>query len=92
MAKHPLPATIENHHQSVQDRIDRSPFIRKLAIVEDPELKARVIGMFDHFSQAVLNLISIQVFNRLKLIPSDRTFTQDPYFNHFGFVQNDSKY
>lgn len=78
------------HLQKLEE--DASPYKRKLGIVEDPELKARVIGIFDHFSQAVLELISKQVFDMLKTIPSDRTFTQNPLFNHSGCTKNDSKY
>jgi hypothetical protein len=74
------------------EQVKCSPYIRRLSIVEDPELKARVVGIFDHWSQSVLNLLSMQVFDFLKTIPSDRTYTQDPYFSHIGFEPNDSKY
>jgi hypothetical protein len=69
-----------------------SPWIRKLGLVEDPELKARVIAIFDYYSQNILNSISKQVFELLKSIPSDRTFSQDPYFNHYGFRENEDHY
>jgi hypothetical protein len=87
--------TAATFDQWIEGRIlqtQRSPFIRRLGIVEDPELKARVIGMFDHFSQAVLDLTSEQVYKMLKKIPSDRTYTQDPRMDHKGVTQNDSKY
>jgi hypothetical protein len=67
-------------------------YIRKLALVEDPELKARIVAIFDHFSQNILNLLSKQVFDILKSLPCDRTFTQSPFFNHEGYEVNDDKY
>lgn len=66
--------------------------IRKLAVVEDPELKARVVAIFDHYSQVILETLSKQVFNILKVIPSDRTFTQSPWFDHKGYEKSDSKF
>lgn len=68
------------------------PSIRKLALVEDPELKARIVAIFDHYSQNVLNMLSKQVFDILRLIPSDRTFSQEPRFNHPGFIENSDSY
>jgi hypothetical protein len=65
---------------------------RRLAAVEDPELKIRIVAMFDHFSQLFLRKLSNRIFDILKMIPSDRTFTQEPRFNHEGFVQNDDPY
>jgi len=67
-------------------------YIRRIALIEDPELKARIVGIFDHFSQNILNNISKQCFDILKRIPSDRTFSQDPFFNHTGFVENEDKF
>lgn len=61
-------------------------------MVEDPELKARVVAIFDHFSQNILNVLSKQLFNILKVIPSDRTFSQSPFFDHDGYTDSDSKY
>jgi hypothetical protein len=63
------------------------PYIRKLALVEDPELKARIVAIFDHYSQNILNLLSVQVFDILRKLPCDRTFTQSPLFNHKGYVK-----
>jgi len=58
--------------------------LRRLSIVQDPELKARVVGIVDYFSQVVLQPLSEQLFNLLRSMPQDRTFTQDP---HIGRVE-----
>jgi len=50
----------------------------KLSIVEDPELKMRIIAMLDYTSQFVLKPIHENILNKLKNFPCDRTFTQDP--------------
>jgi hypothetical protein len=51
----------------------------KLSIVEDPELKLRVIAMLDYTSQFTLRPIHENILNKLRNFPCDRTFTQDPY-------------
>lgn len=51
---------------------------RRLSVVKDPELKMRVIGIFDYFSQTVLSDLHDKLFALLKTIPQDRTFTQCP--------------
>ncbi|AEY76153.1 RNA-dependent RNA polymerase [Gremmeniella abietina non-host-specific mitochondrial RNA virus S1] len=56
--------------------------LRRLSIVKDPECKMRVIAMFDWFSQITLKALSDSLFQALKCIDSDRTYTQDPKF-HF---------
>jgi len=53
----------------------------KLSIVEDPELKMRVIAMVDYYSQWILKPIHEIILNKLKQLPCDRTFTQDPFHN-----------
>lgn len=65
---------------------------RKLEVVEDPEMKARVVAIFDHFSQTFLNKISKNIYQLLKMIPSDRTFTQSPIFDHEGYIPCTDKY
>lgn len=56
-----------------------SGLIRKLSIIEDPEAKARVIAIFDYWSQEVLKGIHDLQFRILKEnLSQDRTFTQDP--------------
>jgi len=72
--------------------LENNGYTRKLAIVEDPELKARVIAIYDHYSQAVLEKLSDQVFPILRGIPSDRTYTQSPLFTHTGYVKTDDMY
>nr|UUW21465.1 MAG: RNA-dependent RNA polymerase [Sanya mito-like virus 2] len=53
--------------------------LRKLCIVSDPELKERVICIFDYFSQAILESLSKELFRLLRTkLKQDRTFTQDP--------------
>lgn len=51
----------------------------KLAIREDPEGKLRVIAMVDYHSQFVLRRLHKELFSLLKLLPCDRTTTQDPF-------------
>jgi len=52
---------------------------RKLSVVNDPEGKARVIAIFDYYSQLVLKSLNDQLFNKLRdHFSQDRTFTQDP--------------
>jgi len=61
-----------------QFRGNHKGFIRKLSIVNDPEAKARIIAIFDYWSQSWLRQVHDIHFNFLKRIPMDRTFTQDP--------------
>jgi hypothetical protein len=58
--------------------------LRRLSIVQDPELKARIVGIVDWMTQVLLEPLSAQLFNLLRSIPQDRTFTQDP---HIGKVE-----
>jgi len=51
---------------------------RKLYIISDPELKERVIAIFDYISQLAFEPFSKYLFGVLRQIPQDRTFTQDP--------------
>lgn len=53
-------------------------YIRKLSVVNDPEAKARIIAIFDYWSQTWLKQIHDIQFDFLKAIPQDRTFTQNP--------------
>jgi hypothetical protein len=54
-------------------------YLRKLSIVNDPEGKARIICIFDYWSQMALKGVHSFGFNCLKLIPQDRTFDQNPF-------------
>lgn len=54
-------------------------YLRKLSIVKDPEAKARIICIFDYWSQAALKGVHNWAFDQLRLIPQDRTFDQNPY-------------
>jgi hypothetical protein len=53
--------------------------IGKLAVVDAPEGKKRVIATVDYFSQFLLKKIGAEIFRNLRKLPSDRTFTQDPH-------------
>jgi len=53
--------------------------LRKLSIVNDPEGKARIICIFDYWSQMSLKGIHDWAFSQLRRIPQDRTFDQDPF-------------
>jgi hypothetical protein len=57
---------------------------RKLSVVQDPEGKNRIIAIFDYFSQVYLEGIHQVMFDYLRRIPNDRTFTQDPIVNFPG--------
>jgi hypothetical protein len=52
--------------------------IGRLAVIEAPEAKMRVIATLDYFSQVLLKPIHDEIFRNLRKFPSDRTFTQDP--------------
>jgi hypothetical protein len=53
--------------------------LRRLSIVQDPELKARIVGIVDWVTQVLLEPLSAQLFDLLRSLPQDRTFTQDPH-------------
>jgi hypothetical protein len=53
--------------------------IGKLAVVDAPEGKKRVIATVDYFSQFLLKKIGAEIFRNLRKLPGDRTFTQDPH-------------
>jgi len=58
---------------------------RKLAIINDPEGKSRVIAIYDYFTQVILEHTSKRMFNLLKTkFSQDRTFTQDPIIKTDG--------
>jgi hypothetical protein len=57
--------------------------IRKLSIIEDPEAKARVIAIFDYWSQEALKGVHDIQFEILRNnLSQDRTFTQDPIISN----------
>nr|AWY10963.1 RNA-dependent RNA polymerase [Sclerotinia sclerotiorum mitovirus 1 HC025-A] len=57
--------------------------IGKISVIEDPELKMRPIAMVDYYSQLVLRPIHDGILKKLRNLPQDRTFTQNP-FNNWG--------
>jgi hypothetical protein len=78
-----LHATTQNVFE--EEEFKTSPrstkFTRRLSVIKDPECKMRVIAMFDYVSQTCLEPLSNKLFSILKQIPSDRTFTQNPYLH-----------
>jgi hypothetical protein len=62
--------------------------IRKISIVNDPELKSRPIAILDWFSQEALRPLHKFTFDVLRSLPQDRTFTQDPYIDHTKLGDN----
>lgn len=58
---------------------DQVESLRRLSVIQDPELKARIVGIVDYVTQVVLQPLSQQLFDLLRSLPQDRTFTQDPH-------------
>jgi hypothetical protein len=56
----------------------KSNRIGKLAVIDAPEGKKRVIATVDYFTQFLLRKIGQEIFSCLRKLPQDRTFTQDP--------------
>lgn len=52
---------------------------RKLSWFPDRELKVRVIGQLDYFSQTVLRSVHLWLYRVLKKIPQDCTFSQGSF-------------
>jgi hypothetical protein len=70
--------------QSLKKKVDsseRQNSLGRFAIIDDPELKFRVIAMVDYLSQVILKPIHSNLLKKLSNIPMDRTFTQDPFYN-----------
>jgi hypothetical protein len=57
---------------------------RKLSVVKDPGGKSRIIAILDFWTQNMFRKIHINVFEILKGIKQDRTFTQDPHVDFVG--------
>jgi len=51
----------------------------RISLIMDPELKVRVIAIFDYFSQVFLKPIHTMLLKNLRKFECDRTFTQDPF-------------
>lgn len=74
--------SINEKTRTVSDKMDKRlgghrP-LRRLHIVSDPEQKERVICIFDYMSQVLFEPLSLKLFETLRRLPQDRTFTQDP--------------
>lgn len=52
--------------------------VGRIAILEAPEGKARIVAMIDYYSQFVLKAIHKQIFGLFQRFAQDRTFSQDP--------------
>jgi len=59
---------------------NESGLYRKLARVDDKEMKTRVIAILDYFSQSVLKPFHEYLFKVLRKIPQDRTFSQRDFY------------
>lgn len=53
----------------------------KLAFIYDPECKLRIIAIVDYYTQLFLKPIHSGIMQKLRNIPNDRTYTQDPFHN-----------
>lgn len=51
---------------------------RRFLHISDPEMKHRIVGCYDYISQLAFNPLSEWLFNCLRNISCDRTFTQNP--------------
>jgi len=73
--------SFENYEYLKQKNLVKVSHPGKLAIVNDPELKKRVIAMIDYYSQLHLKPIHDILLKILSKMPCDRTFTQSPNFS-----------
>jgi len=62
----------------------------KISFIKDPEAKLRLIAISDYFTQLYLKVINDKIFKILKLLPCDKTFTQDPF--HHWDLNNKEKF
>jgi len=53
--------------------------IRGSSVVDDSEAKARIVTIFDYWSQSILRKLHLRLFELLETFNQDRTFTQDPF-------------
>lgn len=75
--------------QRLLDGVD-NPILRKLSVIEDPELKTRVIAIFDYWSQTVLKPLHEKLMRTLRKIQTDCTHDQGK-FTH-GVIQPTGEY
>lgn len=52
---------------------------RKLSVIQDKEMKTRVIGIFDYWSQSALYPLHKWIFTILRALPGDCTFDQNSF-------------
>lgn len=62
-----------------EDSVKSWNITSRLALVHAPEGKERVIGIVDYFTQFTLKPIHEAIFRILRKLPSDRTFSQNPF-------------
>lgn len=65
----------------ITSRDSISNYTGKISFVKDPEAKLRLIAISDYYTQLFLKPINDTLFNLIKNLPCDRTFTQDPFHN-----------
>jgi hypothetical protein len=51
----------------------------KLSFIYDPECKLRIVAIVDYYTQLFLKPIHEAIFFKLKNLPQDRTYTQNPH-------------
>lgn len=69
------------YSNEIPDSNDLKIITRKVSFIKDPELKLRVIGISDWFTQSTLKPLHKILMDVLKLIPFDATHDQDKGFN-----------
>jgi len=50
----------------------------KLSFIYDPECKLRIVAIVDYYTQLFLKPIHEMIMDKLRNLPCDRTYTQDP--------------
>lgn len=80
-----LPKPIDIHDYKDAFFTSLQPYIRKHVIFSEPELKTRIIGLADYFSQTALRSLGTVLFEVLKTIPHDRTFDQTLGLSELSF-------
>lgn len=69
---------------------DEAPILAKLAALEEPAGKIRVVAIVDYWTNLVLKPLHDWMFNLLSVIPSDATFDQEGRLKEFvskGFTE-----
>jgi len=70
--------------KKLQDEFGKIKYetLRRLSVINDPEMKCRVVAMSDYWTQIALKPLHKELFRLLRTrFSQDRTFTQDPYLH-----------